>query len=255
MASRPAANSAFVNRAHDFANRAPRLARGLLMVVGGGMLATIAGPFGTGAIAWAPRAGFWFTMILLNFALWEAWFAALKRRGWHWRKILLLGLPVLLLPLPLEVDAGLRLFAGSEGADHLGIFWRGGAIAVVWALAMLLLAGRAAPTAAPGTRFPGTAIRLADIAALMAEDHYVRIHLGDGGTRLVHSRFRDALAVMAGIVGEQVNRGGWVADAHRHAARYRDRKWYIAAGNNLELPVSRGHAPRLREAGWLTRTG
>lgn len=254
MASTHSAKPAFANGVRHFASGTGRRRRALLLVVGGTLATVVAGPFGTGQLAWQPRALFWLTLIVLNFAMWETWFAALGRLGWSWRKILFVGMPLFLVALPFEVDLALRLFAGTEAASHFGVMWRGATVSGVMALAVLLFAHRTIrrPTAA---RFPGSAILLDDIVALVAEDHFVRLHLADGSERLLHGRFGSAVAAMGDIPGECVNRGSWIADAHRGAAFYRDRKWFVRAGRNLELPVSRSHTPRLRRAGWLTRTG
>jgi hypothetical protein len=255
MASSPAAKPGFANGARRFAIGSARRRRALLLVAGGSLVVVVAGPFGTIMLAPLPRAGFWLTLLALNFALWETWFTLLGRRGWHWRQTMFAGLPVFLLALPFEVDLALRLFAGMEAASHFGVFWRGAAVAGVLALAILLFAGRKARQSERSARFPGTAIRLAEIAALVAEDHFVRLHLADGSHRLLHSRFSDAVVAMEPVVGERINRGAWVADAHRGAADYRGRKWFVKTDSGVELAVSRSHAPRLREAGWLTRTG
>lgn len=251
MASTPLANRVFANGARRFVSGSPRRRRALLLVVGGSLLAIVSGPFGTIMIPFWPRAAFWLVLVGLNFALWETWFTQLGRRGWPWRRTLLAGLPLFLLMLPFEVDLALRTFAGLQASSHFGVFWRGAAVAGVLALAILLFADRKARHASPVARFPGSAVKLSDIAALVAEDHYVRIHLADGGEHLLHRRFSDAVAAMEGVPGERINRGSWVADAHRGTADYRGRRWFISAGSGVELPVSRSHAPRLREAGWL----
>ena len=251
MASISATNPDFANRAWRFASGTGRRQRALLLIAGGVLVAVAAGPFGTGQISPLSRTAFWLTLLVVNFALWESWFTLLGRRGWPWRRSLFAGLVPFLLALPFEVDLALRVFAGTQSASHFGVMWRGAAIAGVLALAILLFAGRPArpPNAAP--RFPGTAVKLDDIAYLTAEDHYVRLHLTDGSEQLLHRRFTDAVAAMSSVAGERINRGIWVADAHRGPAAFRRRRWFIRAGPALELPVSRTHAPRLRDAGWL----
>lgn len=257
MPLRIAAKPDFANGALQFANRTPARLKRLLLVLAVALVAAVAGPFGTLAISTLARVGFWLSLCLFNFALWEVWFAWLLKRGVHWRRILLFGSLALLLVLPFEVDLALRAFAGTGAADHLGIALGGAAVVGLWLLATALFPFR--PTAMierrAVARFPGTTVRLADVAALVAEDYYVRLHLADGTERLVLCRFADAVRAMSAIAGEQIGRGRWVADAHRGPAVYRDRRWYLRAGPSAWLPVSRSRQGVLRERGWLVRTG
>jgi hypothetical protein len=258
MMSAPlAAKPGFANGAQRFASRTPRRLRALLLVIAGSILATIAGPFGTVAIEPAARAGFWFILLLLNFVLWEAWIAWLRRRGMAWLRILLLGFPVMTLPLPLEVDLALRIFAGAEAASYLGILLRGAAITGVMLLVLVVMPTHGGDSADPDreARFPDTAIRLSEIAALAAEDHYVRLHLADGSDRLLHGRFADAVAAMEGLAGEQLGRGAWLADRYRGPAACRNRRWFVRAAGEVWMPVSRSRVADLREKGWLAREG
>ncbi len=251
-----AAKPGFANGALRFANSAPRRVRWAALAIAGALVAAVAGPFGTLEIPFAPRAGFWLSVIVWNFAKWELWFAVLGRRGVDWRKIMLLGLRVISLPLPLEVDLGLRVFAGAHLQDHLSVLLRGAAIAGLLLMAVMLRPpGESASTTGAAPRFAGTALRCGEIAALVAEDHYVRVHLADGSDRLLLMRFADAVEAMAGEPGERLHRGAWLAEAHRGPAEHRNRRWFIKATGELWLPVSRSHLTRLREKGWLARAG
>ncbi len=253
MATLTAGNRGFANGAWSFAIGSARRRRAMLLVAGGALVAIVSGPFGTGQMPLLPRSGFWLGLLALNFALWEAGFALLGRRGWPWRRTLLVGLPVFVAALPFEVDVALRLFAGTAAASPLGVLWRGAAIAGVLTLAVLLFADRAARQPPADRRFPNSAIKLADIAAIAAEDHYVRVHLADGSSRLLLMRFGDAVEAMAGEPGERVHRGAWLSDRHRRGAEYRNRRWFVRGGADLSLPVSRSRVSELRAKGWLCR--
>lgn len=255
MATVLASNRGFANGARRFASGSARRRRAVLLVGGGALVAIVAGPFGTSLMPLLPRSAFWLALLALNFTLWEAWFTVLGRAGWHWRSTLFAGLPLFLVALPFEVDLALRVFAGMETASRLGVLWRGAAVAGVLALAILLFAGRATRIPAVAERFPGSAVKLADIAALVAEDHYVRLHLADGSSRLLLMRFGDAVEAMAGVAGERVHRGAWLAENYRGGAECRNRRWFVRAGSELLLPVSRSRVTRLREKGWLFREG
>ena len=90
----------------------------------------------------------------------------------------------------------------------------------------------------------------AEIWALSAEDHYVRVHTSAGET-LVLMRFSDAVAEMNGIEGLSVHRSWWVA---RHAVDVISR---TSAGAEITLksgasvPVARRRVSVLKEEGWF----
>lgn len=222
--------------------------------------AALVGAFGTLAIAPVPRTALWLALVGWNWLKWELWFAWWLRRGWHWHAVLALGCVVLLLPLPFEVGLALEVIARVPAPPAAGIYAGGLGLGLVLVLALLAIGPRArsattaatdaAPAPAP-TRFPGTAVRLEAICAIVAEDHYVRLHLADGSQQLLHCRFSDALAALAGIPGEQVRRGAWLAEAHREAALRRDGHWQLTTGTGLSLAVSRSRVAQLRRRGWI----
>jgi LytTr DNA-binding domain len=92
--------------------------------------------------------------------------------------------------------------------------------------------------------------RGAQLIAIEAHDHYLRVHT-DAGQELLTLRFADALAELSGAHGYQTHRCWWVA-----AAAIRDVRWRRGAGearlySDLVVPVSRSHAPALKAAGWF----
>ena len=92
--------------------------------------------------------------------------------------------------------------------------------------------------------------RDAELIAVEAEDHYLRVHT-DAGSELISARFADALAELAAAPGFQTHRSWWVA---AHAIQ--DVKWLRGRGEarlkgGLTVPISRSNAPALREAGWF----
>lgn len=112
------------------------------------------------------------------------------------------------------------------------------------------------PAAAPSWRDAGFAKRLparlreAELLALAAEDHYVRV-ITDAGEELVLMRLADAVEELDGSDGAQTHRSWWVA---RHAVRSAARgngKATLTLTNGATAPVSRRYAPDLRQAGWF----
>ncbi|MFS2317540.1 LytTR family DNA-binding domain-containing protein [Maricaulis sp. D1M11] len=88
------------------------------------------------------------------------------------------------------------------------------------------------------------------ILALQAEDHYVRVHLPQG-SQLVLIRLADAMAEMVPVEGYQTHRSWWVAKAAIQSGEFKRGTGRILLTTGLQAPVSRTHAPALRDAGVL----
>lgn len=89
------------------------------------------------------------------------------------------------------------------------------------------------------------------ILALQSEDHYVRVH-GEGESKLVLMRLRDAISEMEGISGFQVHRSWWIARAAVQEAAPAGRSWKLVLVNGAVVPVARDSVTRLKVAGLLT---
>lgn len=241
-------NGFFAKCRFHFANDGRALLLGAVSL-SAALIASLAGAFGTGALAIVPRTAFWVLSIMPIWLFWELWFVRWLGRGWSWQRTLLVGLPLVLAVIPLEVMLLLSLF-GVETAPLANLFLRSAAIVLVLLPIVLIFAARIERAvrrrANPPARFRGTAIALDEIAALVAEDHYVRIHLTTGGSRLIRRRFRDAIVDLGETDGQQVHRGAWIAESCRSAAQRQGERWFIAVSPELSLPVSRSHAARLR---------
>jgi DNA-binding LytR/AlgR family response regulator len=89
------------------------------------------------------------------------------------------------------------------------------------------------------------------IFALQGEDHYVRVHT-DLGSDLVLMRLADAIAEMGATPGARTHRSWWIAKSAVKSTRRTNGRVALVLANDIEVPVSRGYASELREAGWLT---
>ncbi|WP_233206760.1 LytTR family DNA-binding domain-containing protein [Caulobacter sp. FWC2] len=111
----------------------------------------------------------------------------------------------------------------------------------------------AAPVGASGPRFlerlPAK-LRGAELFAVAAEDHYLRLHTSRGQD-LILMRLSDAVAELEGIEGAQTHRSWWVAKAAVEGARRGDGRATLQLKGGVEAPVSRAYAKALREAGWF----
>ncbi len=105
------------------------------------------------------------------------------------------------------------------------------------------------PAAALRERLPFK-FRQADIHALSAEDHYLRIYTSAGET-LILMRLYDAIRELEGIEGSQTHRSWWVAkDAVRDVRRSDGRVTLVLPGD-VAAPVSRSYAKPLKDGGWF----
>jgi len=92
--------------------------------------------------------------------------------------------------------------------------------------------------------------RQAEIFALSAEDHYLRVHTS-AGESLILMRLYDAVRELDGIEGSQIHRSWWVAkDAVADVARG-DGKVDLVLKGGLRAPVSRRYQKALKAGGWL----
>ncbi len=75
-----------------------------------------------------------------------------------------------------------------------------------------------------------------DIAALEAEDHYVRVHTADG-SELIHYRFADVVDEMSDRNGLQVHRSFWVNKGAIESMVRRGRSFDIVLNGGKRIPV------------------
>ena len=95
-------------------------------------------------------------------------------------------------------------------------------------------------------------MRSANIIALEAEDHYLRVHLEEGRSTLILMRLSDAIAELPAETGAQTHRSWWVAkDAVRSVIKA-DGRATLALDGKLEAPVSRSFYKALNDGGWLS---
>lgn len=219
------------------------------------MLMIVTGGFGTGALPLPQRVGFWVALMAWNALKWQALFAAFVRRPEDWPRVALAGSVPLNLPLPVEIALCGRLVGARMAALPHDVWLRAAAISatifLVCALVAWVLLRRAAPV--EDGLLARARIAPEALAAIEAEDHYCRVHARDGASALIHYRFGDALAEMAGVDGAQVHRGAWVAAGAVQAAERDGRRWRLTLEGGASVPVSATYAAEARRRGWLRR--
>ncbi|WP_293345035.1 LytTR family DNA-binding domain-containing protein [Phenylobacterium sp.] len=92
--------------------------------------------------------------------------------------------------------------------------------------------------------------RGAELIAVEAEDHYLRVHT-DAGQELITARFGDALKELDAAPGFRTHRSWWVA-----TGAIDEVKWLRGRGEaklkcGLVVPISRSNAAPLKAAGWF----
>jgi DNA-binding LytR/AlgR family response regulator len=108
---------------------------------------------------------------------------------------------------------------------------------------------RAEPGATFRARLPFK-YRHAEIHALEAEDHYLRVHTAAGDT-LILMRLYDAIRELDGIEGSQTHRSWWVAKAAVTDTTRSNGRISFTLQGNLTAPVSRSFQKALKRDGWL----
>ncbi len=91
--------------------------------------------------------------------------------------------------------------------------------------------------------------RAAQLWAVEAEDHYLRVHT-DAGEELITARFGDALEELASWPGFRTHRSWWVAACAIDGVRWSRGRGELRLTSGLVVPVSRSQAQALKSAGW-----
>lgn len=93
-------------------------------------------------------------------------------------------------------------------------------------------------------------LRGAEVWAVEAEDHYLRLHTSKGQD-LILMRLADAVAELEGIEGMQVHRSWWVSRDAIADARRGDGRATLTLKDGSQVPVSRTYATELRKRSWI----
>lgn len=225
---------------------------------------SLSGAFDTGVLSIGMRVVYWFGLILAGttLALSVAHLLA-NRFGLDDRPVWLgVGIVVIvsILQTPVVVTANWLLHVQP-------LSWRtvmivGPAVFVITAAVttLALMMRNATPPvthAAPvGAQPPAFLARIplklrgADLYAVEAEDHYLRLHTSRGQD-LILMRLSDAVKELEGLEGAQTHRSWWVARDALVDAERGDGRATLTLKDGSRAPVSRAYSKALREAGWF----
>lgn len=243
-----------------------------------GVLLAVLGPFGSFAMPFALRLGYWLGIALAGYACYLpaavvatrlAGRLALPKAGMWVAACIVATVPMTVLvwavdglwhPLRLPSAQGwLSRYAHVLvlGSAITSLFWFGcarrqrAAVPEVPADPVAPAPVVSTPPAPFLDRLPPHLGR--DLIALEMEDHYVRAHTPAGST-LILMRMRDAVAELTGIEGVQVHRSWWVARDHVAGTTRDGRNVRLRLTGGIEAPVARGQTEALQAAGWLGRS-
>ena len=242
----------------------PQHVRGLAIAVVAGTFMTAVGAFGTDQLPIMTRLGYWIGVILVGAVGGIAMGAVTDRGGWFEDRPLLEGaIIVMALTAPLTFVIWLIssfAFRGTELRRPDLLFFLGPVFLVSCAMTALnYFAGRSpaethkAEEGAPPPRFLDrlpARLKGAELFAVEAEDHYLRIHTSKGQD-LILMRLSDAVVELEGLEGARVHRSWWVARQAVAAARRGDGRAVLTLKDGASAPVSRAYARALRDAGWF----
>jgi hypothetical protein len=240
----------------------PDLHRSLAISVVVGLLLGYAAPFGTVLAPLPVRLAYWVGMMLPG-AIWGDFVADWIFRSGRfyerpWLGALLLGV---LIGAPYVVVVW--LLTGLTIAPPLKLATLGRFVIPVFVVSAAMIGitmiverrpreTHAAPAGSSPPKFLARLplkLRGADIFAVEAEDHYLRIHT-DRGSDLILMRLSDAVGELEGIEGAQTHRSWWVAKDAIVDAERGDGRATLTLKGGVKAPVSRTYARALRREGW-----
>ena len=240
-----------------------RSIRGLAIVSIAAMFLAATGAFGTDAASAPVRYAYWFGVMLVGGLVGAGVLESFGRHGWLEKRPWLQGCAATMaiaLPETVVVRAASAIAFGQP--------WRWSDVPLLFPSVLLVSAAVVAlnhmaarrpvqtQEAAPGAPAPRFLDRLpprlrgAELHAVEAQDHYLRLHTSRGSD-LILLRLSDALIELEGLEGAQTHRSWWVARAAVAGTRRADGRAVLKLKCGAEAPVSRTYARALREAGWF----
>ncbi len=238
--------------------------RTLLAAVGVGLFLSFVGAFGTDNVPFLPRSLYMIAISAGGAALGMATYSLATRIPVVSRHLWLTGLAGgLIMTPPMGVYVWLVSSwlekTGPKSEELLGYVAYSSVICVVSSLVAAflnrprLVVVQAQPVPAATVRFLERLplkLRGAEVWAVEAEDHYLRLHTSRGQD-LILMRLADAVEELTGIEGTQVHRSWWVARDAIADARRGDGRATLVLKDGSEVPVSRTYAKIIRELGWI----
>ena len=236
--------------------------KALAVWVAAGLFMAVVGAFGTDGNPLWLRVAYWVGVIVAGAVISLVVAGVVRGRGWlEERPWMQAALITALVAPPITLMVWLVTRSVFEQAPYPGVLHLFPHVLAVTAVMVVLteFANRTplqTHAAAPGSAPPRFLERLpfklrsAELHAVEAEDHYLRLHT-DRGSDLILMRLADALAELEGLEGAQTHRSWWVARSAVEDVRRNDGRALLRLKSGAEAPVSRTYAKALRDAGWF----
>lgn len=236
----------------------------LLIALGSVVVLTILSPLGSDALTFWPRLVNWLVLMVGGTVMGVLVVGFLRYRvGWTDRPILtgLIGALILTGPVSLLVWTTTSVaFDGNAfelralGLDVVPVF------TVSWCMCAINLLAQRQPVEThqrtTDTTVPRFLERLppklcgAELWAVEAEDHYLRLHTSQGRDMML-MRLSDAILELDGIEGAQTHRSWWIARAAVTSAELTNGRASLSLADGTIVPVSRTYVRALRAEGWF----
>jgi hypothetical protein len=229
-----------------------------------GVFLALVGAVGTGATPWLDRLVFWSVLLQAGTLCASAVGVVAARRPRIGESVVLRwSVTMLAVAAPMTLLSwGLArvVFAWGAPVGIAPFAWASVLVSGAMTALMMAIGMPGRVTAGPQAQMRSNTVRLrerlappfrgAEIHAVSAEDHYLRVHTSAGAALLL-MRFGDALAELDGIEGAQTHRSWWVARDAIVGARREGRTMALTLKGDIEAPVSRPNVKALQAAGWL----
>ena len=241
------------------------LLRSVAIILAAATFLSFSGAFGTSQASAAARFGFWIGLLAIGTGVNLLAQMALTRRrlpGTPMLKAVLVSSAVSLPLTPIVVVMIRLTFGARQTGWRVWVYVLLASFVISAAMAVLhVLASERAPVsthaAAPGDapvaflkRLP-TKLRGAELHAIEAQDHYLRLHTSRGSD-LILMRLSDALDELEGLEGARTHRSWWVARGAVQGVRRDSARVFLRVPGGVEAPVSRTYLAALRGAGWFS---
>jgi hypothetical protein len=240
-----------------------QMLRGLVIAAVAGVFLALVGAFGTGELPLGPRFAYWVGLAVFGGLVAGPIARPLQievrgsQRPWLWGTIMAVGLSIPFTVIVWLVTS--LVFGHHPSLARLPGYFPSVLLisAAITGLNFMANPRTLTAAAAPGDDAPPRflerlppKLRGAELWAVEAEDHYLRLHTSRGQD-LILFRLSDAVAELEGLEGARTHRSWWVARGAVTDVRRGDGRATLTLKDGARIPVSRAYARILREAGWF----
>jgi hypothetical protein len=235
--------------------------RSLIVTQVGGLFLALAGAFGSGQATIVPRLIYWIVLMGLGW-FWGVFVSRFFFRRSNWPRSLWMKAiaSALVMGVPFSaVVAGVGVLVFNERYTPSAIPLLTASVIAVCLVMVTInvlvdqqMDGVTQASTEPAKFLERLPLKLrgAEVWAVEAEDHYLRLHTSKGQD-LILMRLSDAIAELEGIEGAQVHRSWWVAREAITEAVRGDGRATLTLKDGADVPVSRTYARQLRQSGWI----